>query len=286
VLGHEALGRVVATNGNAAFAVGDLVVPIVRRPDPVPCPACAVGEWDMCQNGRYTEHGIWGADGYARERFTLAAAFAVPVPRELDALGVLVEPASVVAKAWEQIDRIGARAMWTPNTVLVTGAGPVGLLAALMARQRGYETHVLDRVTSGPKPKLVQELGATYHHGAVEESPCPDIVVECTGVGALVVAAMHHTAAPGIVCLAGLTSGARMVEFDAAALNRRLVLENDVVFGTVNANRRHYDAAVDALVAADREWLGRLVTRRVPLERWPEAMEKGPDDVKVVLQLS
>ena len=58
VLGHESLGRVIDPGPHSSFKKGDLVVGIVRRPDPVPCPNCAVGEWDMCTNGQYTERGI------------------------------------------------------------------------------------------------------------------------------------------------------------------------------------------------------------------------------------
>jgi threonine dehydrogenase-like Zn-dependent dehydrogenase len=284
VLGHEAVGRVTEAPADTGLTAGQLVVPIVRRPDPVPCPSCAAGEWDMCQNGRYREHGIKGAHGFARTRFTLDPAFAVGVPEPLGELAVLVEPASIVAKAWEQIERIGQRAHWEPGTVLVTGAGPVGLLAALMSCQRGFDTHVLDRVDDGPKPALVADLGASYHTGALRDvGPCPDVVIECTGVGALVLDAMEHTSPTGIVCLAGLSSGARTVEIDAAALNRSLVLENDVVFGTVNANRRHYEAAVRSLTEADRGWLTRLITRHVALTDWADALTKRPDDIKVVI---
>jgi threonine dehydrogenase-like Zn-dependent dehydrogenase len=283
VLGHEAVGR-VARSDTAELREGQLIVPIVRRPDPEPCAACGAGEWDMCENGRFTEHGITGLDGFARDTFTVRADHAVPIPDQLGELAVLVEPTSIVAKAWEQIDRIGARAHWDPRTVLVTGAGPVGLLAALLGRQRGFDVHVLDRVTAGPKPTLVADLEATYHASAVVDvQPRPDIVIECTGVGDVVLDAIDLTGRNGIVCLAGLSSGARTVELDPAALNRRLVLENDVVFGTVNANRRHYDAAVQALAAADHAWLRRLITRRVPVEGWQDAITKQPDDVKVVL---
>lgn len=286
VLGHEALGRVTRAPAGSGFAVGSLVVPVVRRPDPVPCSSCAVGEWDMCRNGRYTEHGIRGAHGFARDSFGLHPDFAVAVPDELGELGVLVEPASVVAKAWEQIDRIGRRAHREAHIALITGAGPVGLLAALLARQRGYDTHVLDRVVEGPKPELVAALGASYHHGAlIDACDPPDVIVECTGVGSLVLDAIAHTAPAGIVCLAGLSSGARTVDLDAAAMNRTLVLENDVVFGTVNANLRHYGAAVTALAGADRAWLGGLLSRRVPLEDFTDAFIARPDDVKVVLEV-
>jgi threonine dehydrogenase-like Zn-dependent dehydrogenase len=287
VIGHEAVCRVVDTPSGATVAAGDLVVPIVRRPDPVPCRSCAAGEWDMCQNGRYTEHGIRGADGFLRDRFWLDGAFAVHVPTDLGARAVLVEPASVVAKAWEQIERIGSRSHWDPRTVLVTGAGPIGLLAALLATERGYETHVLDRVSSGPKPDLVAALGGFYHTGPLRETcPPPDIVLECTGVGPLVLEAMEHSSRNGIVCLTGLSSGARTVDLDAAMLNRRLVLENDVVFGTVNANRRHYELAVQALGRADAAWLDALMTRCAPVDRWSDALTKEADDVKTVIEMT
>jgi threonine dehydrogenase-like Zn-dependent dehydrogenase len=149
---------------------------------------------DMCRNGRYTEHGIKELDGFAAARYVLDASAAVRVPAALGDQGVLVEPASIVAKAWEQIEAIGRRALWAPRRVLVTGADPIGLLAALMATQRDLEVHVLDVVTSGPKPRLVEALGATYHSSCVDET-CPDVdvVIECTGVGEVVLDAMRAT---------------------------------------------------------------------------------------------
>src|SRR5918994_2151599 len=132
----------------------------IRRPDPVPCSSCAVGEWDMCRNGLYTEHGIKGLHGFARERWREEPDRLVRLDPQLGLLGVLLEPTSVGAKAWGQIDRIGHRAHWEPRNVLVTGAGPIGLLAALLGVQRGLEVHVLDLVTEGLKPELVGALGA------------------------------------------------------------------------------------------------------------------------------
>jgi threonine dehydrogenase-like Zn-dependent dehydrogenase len=210
----------------------------------------------------------------------------VKVDPALHRVGVLLEPASVVAKAWEHIDRIGGRARWQPRRVLVTGAGPIGLLAALMGAQRGLEVHVLDMITKGPKPGIVRDLGAAYHTGGVAACPEPDIVLECTGVGQLVFDTMQHTAPGGIVCLTGISSGGRRLAVDAGAVNREMVLENDVVFGSVNANRRHFEAAAAALAAADVHWLERFVTRRVPLERWPEALQRQESDIKPVIDLT
>jgi threonine dehydrogenase-like Zn-dependent dehydrogenase len=286
VLGHESLGRVLEPPGGGGLAAGDLVVAIVRQPDPEPCASCAAGEWDMCRNGRYTEHGIKQLDGFMRERYRIDPSYAVKLDPALERAGVLLEPTSVVAKAWEHIERIAARAVWSPEVVLVTGAGPIGLLAALLGVQRGLEVHVLDRVTTGPKPGLVADLGATYHSGTLAEAVArADVVVECTGVGELVLDAVDKIGPDGILCLTGVSSAGRRLTIDAGALNRELVLENEVVFGTVNANRRHYQAAAAALADADQGWLGRLITRRVPLDRWSDALQRRPDDVKAVIDL-
>src|SRR6187397_2596939 len=167
VLGHELLGRV--KQGGGDLEEGQLVAGIVRRPDPVPCECCARGEWDMCRNGQYTERGIKGLDGYGAELVTIEHDFAIPVPDELGNLGVLTEPSSILAKAWEQIDRIATRACSLHERVLVTGAGPIGLLAALMGKQRDLEVHVLDRASEGVKREAVSALGAEYHSGDITE---------------------------------------------------------------------------------------------------------------------
>jgi glucose 1-dehydrogenase len=278
VLGHELLGRVRDT--------GQLVAGIVRRPDPVPCACCANGEWDMCRNGQYTERGIKELDGYGAELVAIEESFAIPIPDELGTLGVLTEPSSILAKAWEQIDRIATRACSVHERVLVTGAGPIGLLAALMGVQRGLEVHVLDRATEGIKPEVVAALGAHYRTGDITDVARklePDIVVECTGVAELVAGAMQHTAPGAIVCLTGVAAS-RNLSVDVGALNNELVLENDVVFGSVNANRRHFEQAVEALRKADPDWLRRIITRTVPLDSWTDALEKGDDDIKVVVE--
>ena len=284
VLGHESLGEVLEAPAGSGLKPGQHVAGIVRHPDPVPCASCAAGEWDMCRNGLYTEHGIKGLHGFGAERFRLEPAFAVPVDASLGLAAVLLEPTSVVAKAWEHIDRIGARAVWRPQRVLVTGAGPIGLLAALLAVQRGYDVHVLDRVTDGPKPDLVRTLGATYHTGsATEAGRGSDIILECTGAAQVIIDAMCAVAASGIVCLTGVSSGGRRLPVDVQSLNRELVLENNVIFGTVNANRRHYEAAADGLRRADRAWLDRLISRRVAVDAWQSALARRPDDVKPIV---
>ena len=288
VIGHESLGRVREAPDGTGFATGDLVVGVVRRPDPEPCGACAHGEFDMCRNGKYTERGIKEIHGFASEQWTIEPEYAVRLDPTLEDVGMLMEPTTVVAKAWEQVERIGARAWFEPKSVLVTGAGPIGLLAALIGVQRGLDVHVLDLVTDGPKPKLVADLGATYHADSIDvvtRKLRPDVVIEATGVGELVLGSMAGTASYGIVCLTGVSSGGRHLKVDAGLINRDIVLENDAVVGSVNANLRHYAQATAALAEADLAWLNRLVSRRVPLEDFADAFEPREDDVKVVITL-
>jgi threonine dehydrogenase-like Zn-dependent dehydrogenase len=284
ILGHESIGTVEEAPADSGFAKGDLVVGIVRRPDPIPCAACSAGEWDMCRNGLYTERGIKKRQGYGSDHYRIEPGFAVKVDAALGVRGVLLEPASIVAKAWDHIERIGRRAAWTPECVLVTGAGPVGLLAALMGVQRGFQVHVFDRTQTGPKPDLVRDLGATYHAGDIADLNLrPDIVLECTGASSVVLAVINQTAPGSIVCLAGVSSGERVVSLDLGLISRSMVLENDVLFGSVNANRRHFELGADSLRRAEPAWLDRLISRRVPLARWRSVLKRGPDDVKVVI---
>jgi threonine dehydrogenase-like Zn-dependent dehydrogenase len=286
VLGHESLGRVLEAPPGSGLAVGDLVVGIVRRPDPVPCACCAIGRWDACRNGRYTERGIKQLDGYGAQRWRVEPEFCLRLDPSFERTGVLLEPASVVAKAWDEIDGHVRRGCAPPRVALVTGAGPIGLLAALLAVQRGLEVHVLDLVDDGPKPRLAAELGVTYHTGAVGDLGVePDVVVEATGVGQVVIDVISVTAPGAVVCLTGVSSGGRSIPVDIGAIGTRLVLENHVVFGSVNASRRHYVLAADALAAADPAWLEGLITRRVPLDRFAEAFARRPGDVKVVIEL-
>jgi glucose 1-dehydrogenase len=198
-----------------------------------------------------------------------------------------LEPTSVVAKAWEQVDLVGGRSWFEPQRVLVTGAGP-GLLAALIGVQRGLDTHVLDRVTGGPKPALVRSLGATYHHRDIEsvaEQLQPDVLIEATGAGSVVFAVLQNTSHYGVTCLVGVSPAGRHITVDAGMVNREIMLENDAVIGSVNANLRHYRQAADILARADTDWLAGMITRRVSLANATDAFDPDEEDVKVVIDL-
>jgi glucose 1-dehydrogenase len=287
VLGHESLGRVLDPGPSSGLKKGDLVVGIVRRPDPVPCPNCAVGEWDMCRNGQYTERGIKQIHGFMSERWRIEPEYAIKIDPTLGILGVLLEPTTVVTKAWEHALAVGRRAFWEPRTVLVTGAGPIGLLASLLGAQLGLEVHVLDRIQSGPKPELVRALGAAYHSCRVAEIGFePDIVLECTGVGEVISEAISRIAASGVVCLTGVGHGGPVPTMPMADIASSAVLKNNIVFGSVNANKRHWYKAAEALARADRSWLARLITGRERPEDFAKALGRGAQHIKVVIQFA
>jgi len=284
ILGHESFGEVQEAAEGSGFSSGDLVLGIVRRPDPAPCSACAAGESDMCRNGRYTERGIKERHGFGSERWRIEPEFALKVEPGLRDIGVLIEPGSVLAKAWEHIEHIGRRAHWRPQSVLVTGAGPIGLLAALMGRQRGLEVHVLDQVTDGPKPKLVEDLGANYYTGNVADlGVAPDVVIECTGSASVLRDCLLHLGSGGILCVVGSSAHSQDARLDVGELSRGMVLGNRVAFGVVNAHRRHYEQAAEAIRQGDRAWVSGIITRRESLTNWRAALHREPGDVKVVI---
>jgi len=209
------------------------------------------------------------------------------VDPSLGILGVLLEPMTVVAKAWEMVRAVGQRSFWEPRDVLVTGAGPIGLLAALIGTQLGLDVHVLDRVTSGPKVDLVKALGGTYHSTPVSKVGFePDIIIECTGVGQVIAESIRSVGAGGIVCLTGVGSGGAATGTAIADVAAGAVLRNNVIVGSVNANKRHWYKAAAALTRADRSWLGHLITRREQPEAFMQALHREADDIKVIIQFA
>jgi threonine dehydrogenase-like Zn-dependent dehydrogenase len=171
--------------------------------------------------------------------------------------------------------------------VLVTGAGPIGLLAALAAKMSGFDVHVLDRVESGLKPELVRALGATYHSGSVKATGLePDAIIECTGAGQVISDSIQAIGSSGIVCLTGVGHGGVMTSAYIANMAAAAVLKNNVIVGSVNANKRHWYMAGNTLARADRTWLSRLLTRRERPDNIQAALERKPDDIKVVVQFS
>jgi threonine dehydrogenase-like Zn-dependent dehydrogenase len=294
VLGHENLGVVEQVPSGSALAPGDLVVSTVRRPCAEACRACVSDQNDMCLTGNYLERGIKGIHGFMSERYAEDSRYLVRLSPRLRKVAVLMEPMSVVQKGIDQAFRIQQRLSWDPRKAVVVGAGPIGLLAALALRLRGVEVHVAALEPEGSaKAKLVQEIEVGY----VSTSSAPlqtlpsrigriDMVFEATGAAAVVVPAMRILGPNGICILSSVTPS-RTLETDVGTWNKEMVLGNRLAFGTVNAARRHFEAGVRDMEAAEAQfpgWMGRIITRRFPFTDAATALVRSPDDIKTVLE--
>jgi threonine dehydrogenase-like Zn-dependent dehydrogenase len=296
VLGHEMLGEVEAVGPEVAgLAPGQLVTATVRRPDG--CPACRAGQPDMCQWLQYTERGISGQHGFMTETVVEDARWVVAVPDELAQIGVLLEPISVVEKALRQANLIQRRiAAWDPRTALVFGAGPIGLLGALLLRSRGMEVVTVAR---RPAPHIVEILaaaGARYVSTQEEELrevvaalPPLDLIVEASGRAEPVVTAMQILGNNGVLVLLSGTGGGAELTIPIDRINRSLLAGNKVVVGCVNSAREDFVQGVADLLLWERLWpglAGRLITRRLAgLGEYARILDKPEEDIKTVIDV-
>lgn len=292
VLGHEFLG-VVERDGHG-FARGDLVTAIVRR-SCTHCLACNEGAPDSCLTGDYSERGITRLHGFARELVAEDPAQLIRVPRSLGRLGVLVEPASICARAIRHSQSIGGRQPWELRRALVIGAGAIGMLSTYLLRLAGLDVWTAALGPAGdPRSELVAASGARYFSSAAaplaslrEEVGGFDLVVEATGDAQVMADSIGMLRRSGVACLLGLDPRRRTVELDGRVIGVDTILENRVVFGSVNANRIDWLAAVEALDRAHERWpdvLPELVGLRVPLDRFAEAFAHTGVKATLVLE--
>ena len=241
----------------------------------------------MCRNGQYTERGIKQIDGFMSERWRIEPEYAMKVDRSLGLLGVLLEPTTVVTKAWEQVQAVGQRAFWEPRTVLVTGAGPIGLLAALVwPAARPGRARVWTASSQAPSPSSFGPWGRRTTPGALRMSASTPTSSSSAPASAKSspTASTWHRAAESSASRASAAEAARRASPQMSP--QTIVLQNNVIVGSVNANRRHWYKAVQVLARADRAWLGRLITRCEGPEGFMRALQRQPEDIKVVIQFA
>lgn len=301
VIGHESFGRVEAVGPSVTeLSPGDFVVATVRRPGGSLYDR--IGTYDMTTDDTYFERGINLRHGFLTEWIVEDPEYLVKVPAGLKHVGVLLEPTSVVekglAQAWEIQRRLR---VWRPRRAAVTGAGTIGLLAALALRLRGLDVTVFGR-TPAPylNSDLIEALGARYVStadvplldGAAQWGPF-DVVFEASGFSPLVFEGMQALAKNGVLVLSSVTGGDRTATVPADRINLDFVLGNKVVVGTVNANREYFERGVQDHAQAEAQfpgWLGRLITHRVRgLESWPElfdTLNRGTGVIKVVCDIA
>jgi glucose 1-dehydrogenase len=283
VLGHEALGA-VDQDGNG-FTRGDLVTAIVRR-SCGRCVACAEDSPDSCLTGDYSERGITRLHGYARELVAEDPTQLIAIPPALGRLGVLAEPTSICERALRHARAIGGRQPWQLERALVLGAGAIGVLTTYLLRLAGTEVWV---ASLEPEKELIEESGARYvstQDTELSDLGKFDLVVEAAGDASLMAQTLGLLRRSGVACLVGIDTRERQVELDGVVLGVKTILENHVLFGSVNAQRRDWLAAVEDLDAARQRWpeaLERFVALRVPLDRFEEAFRHTGGKATLVL---
>jgi glucose 1-dehydrogenase len=281
VLGHEFVGTV--ERDGYGFTRGDLVTAIVRR-SCGHCFACSEGAPDSCLTGDYSERGITRLHGFARELVAEDPAQLIAVPGSLGRLGVLVEPASICERGIRHARAIGGRQPWQLQRALVLGAGAIGMLSTYILRLAGLDvwTAALNPADD-PRSRLAAASGARYVSTEAEtltdlraDVGGFDLVIEATGNAQVMAGTLGLLRRNGVACLLGLDPRRQAVELDGRVLGVDAILENRVLFGSVNANRVDWLAAVDSLDRAYARWpdlLPEFVGLRVPLDRFGEAFE-------------
>ena len=283
VLGHEALAMV--EQDGYGFTRGELVTATVRR-SCGHCIACAAGYPDSCLSGDYSERGITRRHGYDRELVAEDPKQLIAIPKSLGRLGVLAEPTSICERALRHARTIGGRQPWQLERALVIGAGAIGLLTTYLLRLADVEVWT---ASLEPKNELVEQSGARYastHDTELSELGTFDLVIEAAGNAQMMAQTLGLLRRSGVACLLGIDPRVQTVELDGRVLGVDTILENRVLFGSVNAHRQDWLAAVADLDRARERWpeaLEQFVTLRVPLDRFAEAFEHRGGKATLVL---
>lgn len=316
IIGHESLAEVLEIGADVSrVRAGDLVVIGVRRPCPhETCTACRAERQDFCFTGDFTERGIKERHGFMTEFVVDDERYMNVVPAGLREVGVLVEPLTIAEKALTQIWQVQQRLPWAcaPNQdlsqtangqgavhchrALVLGAGPVGLLGAMAIVAAGFETFVYSREPKGSdKGRLVESFGAKYVSAETHAVPqlaetigSIDLVYEAVGASSLAFEVLHMLDANAVFVFTGVPGRKAPVEVDTDLLMRNLVLRNQIVFGTVNADRAAFEAAIRDLQIFKERWPGAvesLITSRVPIEAHRDLLLGQVGGIKNVVKL-
>lgn len=299
IIGHEMLGQVMEVGAKvSSFKPGDLAVITVRRECPN-CPACNIARSDMCLTGNYTERGIKGRHGFQATYVVDKERYALHVPKEIQKIGVLAEPMSVVQKAIDEASIIQrARLPYLQNkenwlegkTVIVAGLGPIGLLAALVLRLKKATVIGFDIVDeNSPRVQILKKIGGSYSNCKTQPKiPAVDMILDAAGIAKLDFDLLEMLGINGIFVLTGVPGDQHPVSIAGAELMRKLVLKNQVMVGSVNESINHFKSGIKDLQAASETWPGvveKLITQHFAYTDYENALSHhSQDEIKVVIE--
>ncbi|GAC1399127.1 MAG: glucose 1-dehydrogenase [Ktedonobacteraceae bacterium] len=309
VLGHEMLGEVVEVgSGVRDLKLGDLAVTVVRHPCLHEyCRACRVGRQDFCFTGDFTEHGIKESHGFMTELVVDEECYIHMVPQELRDVGVLTEPLTVAEKGIAQVWQIQQRLPWIDShapvqtrgkglKAIVLGAGPVGLLGAMVFVASGFETYVYSRTqVPNPKADLVEAIGATYISTEItsveqlaKQIGTIDLIFEATGASHLAFDLMRVLGTNAIFVFAGVPDPTPPINVDTGLVILNHVVKNQVIVGTVNADKAAFESAIRDLGIFKQRWpqaLRSLITGYYPIEQAPQLLLGSARGIKNIVTL-
>jgi len=296
IMGHEMVGVVESVGSEVrSVAPGDMVTMTVRRGCGI-CHPCRHNQSDMCMTGLYTERGIHQRDGSFTEFVVDQEQYVIKVPADLVKLAVFTEPLSIAEKGIEQIRIIQSRLPWTcehPDhtflsadwgkckTALVLGGGPLGILATALLRLAEVYTYVADVVPEdSPKVHLIKHMGANYIDARsktpkemVEFCCGPsgnlNIIFEASGAAITAIELINYMSRSSIYVMTGIPHEELVTQVDAAQLVRQIVRYNQVVVGSINSNRSHFEMALKDIPAINSRFGGMLeemITHRFKLQ--------------------
>ena len=310
IIGHESLSEVVEVGPQVSkVKPGDLVVMTVRRPCSHPdCIACREGRQDFCYTGDYTERGIKQNHGYMTDFVVEEERYLNPVPRELRDVGVLVEPLTIAEKSLEQIWMVQRRLPWecpdgagkSPvhcRKAVVLGAGPVGILGAMALRVEGFEVSVYSRSHNHEeKNSILEAAGANYiaaeTHSTADLAKLAgpiDVVYEATGASSVAFDVLQHLGPNAVFVFTGVPGRQAPIPIDTGEIMRNMVLNNQLVLGSVNAPPQAFASAIQHLGAFQQRWPGALrsvISGRFPLERALDTLQNHSGGIKNVIAVA
>jgi glucose 1-dehydrogenase len=309
IIGHESLSEVVEAGSKVSkVKPGDLVVMTVRRPCGHPdCVACRQGRQDFCYTGDFTERGIKEHHGYMTEFVVEEERYLHPVPRALRDVAVLVEPLTIAEKSLEELWMIQRRLPWgcpddsakSParcRRAVVLGAGPVGILGAMALKVEGFEVSVYSlSPTHEEKNRILDAIGVPYiaaeTHSTADMAKLAgpiDVVYEATGASGVAFDVLKHLGPNAVFIFTGVPGRKAPIPVDTDQIMRNMVLNNQLVLGSVNAPPQAFESAIRHLGVFAGKWpetVCSLITARIPIQNAPATLQAPASGIKNVISI-
>jgi len=309
VIGHEAIGEVIEVGAKVQqLKVGDLVVPSVRRPCPVdhclPCTQNASLQ-DFCSTGDFVERGIKKYHGFMTESYVEHEKYLTYVPPELRQVAVLMEPLTIAVKGLKQAWTVQQRLPWVQHeengkptgqglNAVVLGAGPIGILGAMKFKEAGFNTFVYSRSKApNPKADILESIGVQYI-SSLEKSVDDlkeivgsiDLVYEAIGVPSVAFDVLGVLGMNGVYIFTGIPTFGPKIEVPGDVLMRNIVLMNQAIVGTVNADSASFDEAIQDLAYFKEHWpeaLDSIITERGTIDDYERFLLGKATGIKNVI---